>query len=1083
MEMEEFAKKLTEYISDISYANSEASKANIFLSFIKRIFEDVKANFPQNLIPQLEKRITSNKTILVSGRIDAYLGNVIIEFENYLRGAKLEEARSQLKKYTAILWNTQDIIEYLCIATDGINFEVYRPRSKITFNFSENDIELERVDKFDIRKEDNYLVFKQLDRYFLYRTLTNPNTENMVRDFGLESILLKDCMYRFRILWNKIKKETESVYREWSKYLNIVYGTNINSNEELFLRHTYLATLAKLQVYSYYQRNTLPISNETIIKILNGTIFTEYGIHNFLVEDFFSWIIKEEITEEGINVVNKIIQVLEQYDLTKLNEDIFKELYQQLVDPEERHDLGEYYTPDWLAEMIIKKVINNYKLKVLDPSSGSGTFLAATIRHKLQLMKDIDISQQANLIIDTVFGIDIHPLAVLTSKANYLIALGDALLKKIDEISIPVYLADSLIFPKPTKSISYYNDNNNNNNNNNESLYYYEVNPKTTLILPSKIVESKDIDQFIDSIKDFAIKKSKGYSGTNEGFQRYLERRFSVTKNQYNIIKETIEKLINLINNNEDSIYPFILKNIYKPSILGKFDIVIGNPPWLSYRFINSIERQSKVKEIMKEFNLLDAKDSKLLTQMELATLFLLKCMQNYLKDNGIIAFVLPRAIFSSGQHHNVRNNLLKGIYLGIHEVWDFDGFSPLFKVPACVILASNDLNIQYPIPAINFQGKLKNKNTSLLEIESKIKEGKINMNNTKIMLLNLGTRNAWAYEDLKLCNGKKFKKESSDYIKDFRQGATLVPRSCWFVDMKVHKFFGFNSKEPSIESSKRARETAKSDYKDVYLNGKIENNFLFATLLGTDILPFCNLPLRIIVLPIIPSNNNYTLIKRKINSESFPNLEHWLEEVEKTWVRIRDTKADKMSIYDRINRGKGISIQNPRKRFRIIHNRSGTYLNSSIIDLQKLLEIDIEGNKIMLNGFIADSTTHYYETDNEDNAYFITGILNSKIINNAIKPFQSRGLWGERDIYKIPFEMPIPYYDKSIKSHQKIISLSKNNSYLAKEKLGSLFKDTKIDFNNITPNLIGKLRSEIRNSIKESSNELDELICSIISV
>jgi hypothetical protein len=31
---------------------------------------------------------------------------------------------------------------------------------------------------------------------------------------------------------------------------------------------------------------------------------------------------------------------------------MLKTLYESLVDPEQRHDLGEYYTPDWLAQRV-----------------------------------------------------------------------------------------------------------------------------------------------------------------------------------------------------------------------------------------------------------------------------------------------------------------------------------------------------------------------------------------------------------------------------------------------------------------------------------------------------------------------------------------------------------------------------------------------------------------------------------------------------------------------------------------------------------------------------------------------------------
>jgi hypothetical protein len=69
----------------------------------------------------------------------------------------------------------------------------------------------------------------------------------------------------------------------------------------LFLKHTYLATLAKLMVASYFQENVLysTVSKEIIVSIISGNIFRQNGIENFLVEDFFSWIISEQTREYG----------------------------------------------------------------------------------------------------------------------------------------------------------------------------------------------------------------------------------------------------------------------------------------------------------------------------------------------------------------------------------------------------------------------------------------------------------------------------------------------------------------------------------------------------------------------------------------------------------------------------------------------------------------------------------------------------------------------------------------------------------------------------------------------------------------
>ncbi len=47
-----------------------------------------------------------------------------------------------------------------------------------------------------------------------------------------------------------------------------------------------------------------------------------------------------------------------------------------------------------------------------------------------------------------VVGFDLNPLAVISARTNYLLALGDLLQHRSGEISIPVYLADSILTPQ-----------------------------------------------------------------------------------------------------------------------------------------------------------------------------------------------------------------------------------------------------------------------------------------------------------------------------------------------------------------------------------------------------------------------------------------------------------------------------------------------------------------------------------------------------------------------------------------------------------------------------------------------------------
>ena len=47
-------------------------------------------------------------------------------------------------------------------------------------------------------------------------------------------------------------------------------------------------------------------------------------------------------------------------------------LCQELVDPMDRAELGEFYTPDWLAELALEE-IGYSKGTLLDPACGSGS--------------------------------------------------------------------------------------------------------------------------------------------------------------------------------------------------------------------------------------------------------------------------------------------------------------------------------------------------------------------------------------------------------------------------------------------------------------------------------------------------------------------------------------------------------------------------------------------------------------------------------------------------------------------------------------------------------------------------------------
>jgi len=75
------------------------------------------------------------------------------------------------------------------------------------------------------------------------------------------------------------------------------------------------------------------------------------------------------------------------------------------------------------------------------------------------------------------------------------------------------------------------------------------------------------------------------------------------------------------------------------------------------------------------------------------------------------------------------------------------------------------------------------------------------------------------------------------------------------------------------------------------------------------------------------------------------------------------------------LNYANKLTQQDPRVKYRVIYNTSGTYLASAVVENKKL-HIETNGTKIRLNGIIIDCTLYGYETNNEDEAYYLSAIL-----------------------------------------------------------------------------------------------------------
>lgn len=1052
---------VAKYLHDVQTLNNETARSHRFTMLVQELLS-VQPKFIEEFTSGIEKYLkVRQKDQILSGRADNLFGNVIIEFEASLP-KKQSEAEGQLQKYVAILWSQESPEErtpYLCLATDGVRFITYTPLldDPALKEVTPEDVQLQRLETTDWTKLRAYEVFYWLDRYFLRQERLHPTSEDIVADFGIQSHAFKTSAKTLLATWREIKAHSafEVIYNSWQKYLRIVYGSEV-AGEELFMRHTYLATLAKLMSWMRITGSESLPDGSDIIEMLEGQLFKRYGIDNYIEEDFFSWLAREGAISTGINVARWLFSLLQNYNLRELSEDVLKSLYQELVDPETRHDLGEFYTPDWLAHRMVKKLVEqNPQGTMLDPACGSGTFLYLAIREKREMLGDS--LNTLRHILDGVYGTDVHPLAVIVAKTNYILALGDLLKKRKGAITIPIYLANTIRLPQKWGEMD-------------ETDYEIQLNGQTIYLPEALLRNIGQYDQAIGLASDYA-KQNRDKKVDPDSFRNFLIAQNFRPPHLDKMMKPLFSIMLALkqfIESDRDTIWAYILKNFYKPLFFKqKFDFIMGNPPWIAFRYMEPDYQAFLKKQIIEKYKLLKGRGD-LITHLEVGTFFWVRAADLYLKTGGTIAFVLPRSVFSADQHDGLR----KREYsfgedsfqtLLLQEVWDCEYVDPLFKVPCCVLIGDKvsvkgtKQNMEYPLSGQIISGKLSRKNASLKEAEEKL-----SVEETEISLHTRGKRSYWATE-------KDVAAKGPSYYKDhFFQGATIVPRSFWFVQVKPSQF-GINPDLPLVETADRARQEAKDAYKSVYFKDTIESRFLYATLLSTDLLPFGHLDYRLVVLPIEPNGDRYRLIDSAAASErGFLNLARWLKNAEDEWSARRGEKAKGMSIYERINRVRGITQQNPKAMYRIIYNTSGTILTAAVVE-NKRIEIKVDGQIIKIQGYIVDTKTYFTELDDINEANFLGAVLNAPIVDKMIKPLQSRGLWGPRDIHKKVLELPIPQFDANNPTHQKLAALGKECTAKVQRwvESGGAGKIKSI----------GKLRGMVREMLKEELGEIDGIV------
>ncbi len=714
------------------------------------------------------------------GQSDAVYGHAIIEYEppRSLRTARgVKHAQEQLERYlkaeaTRSVAKREDVLRRsVGIGLDGAHIFFVRYRGKVTTEAEPEPLLLETQLPLlpmpqtpgVFRREGPYNVTTESVAQFLVylRALRRRELtpERLADSFGPKGDVAHHVVGTLLEAFKKsADKRVKTLYSEWDRIFGSVYGQEVSKAVRdarelarlygappqsdlkalLFAVHTYFALIMKLlaaELVSLQGGYLLarPVADlpsfpseelrRWLAELEDGGLFARQGVHNFLEGDFFGWYLSAW-TDELEVALREMARTLSEYEpatgslLPEATRDLLKKLYQYLIPREIRHDLGEYYTPDWLAELVLDEIgyKGQPKLRVLDPACGSGTFLVLAIRRARETADDHLEEPQitAEQILSNVTGFDLNPLAVIAARTNYLLALG-TLVRHKRPLEIPVYLCDSILTPST-----------------------YDAQKERTFeawgepyVVPSVVGNFR-------ITRDFATKERleglmrlledcvmvPGYEA-DSFLQRVTREVGGTDENSSRILGDLFRQVTRLESEGRNGIWARLLKNRFAPVFVGKVDLVVGNPPWVNWESLSD-EYRAATQPLWQRYGLFSLKGQAARLgggKKDLSMLMLYVSADNYLKADGRLGFVITQTVFKTkGAGDGFRRfRLGDGAHLAVQRAIDLVALQPFEGASnrTAVLVLDKGRETTYPVPYVTWR-KTK---TGRIPIDASLKE------------------------------------------------------------------------------------------------------------------------------------------------------------------------------------------------------------------------------------------------------------------------------------------------------------------------------------------------------------------------
>ena len=896
-----------------------------------------------------------------------------------------------------------------------------------------------------------------------------PDKKSIEKHFGTLSPAYERDIAALRKLYDGVaNEETIRVKRRlWEDLLRTALGEIAQTRDlmdDLFIRHTYLTTVIGIVVQASFGMDVRLMAERDPADLLLGREFyNRTSLRGVVESDFFAWPTEVKGHQPFLKTLARWVC---KFDWMNAPNNAAAILYETVIPPDERRQLGEYYTPTWLARAMVRELVTDpLSQKVCDPACGSGTFVAEAVTNLLDAANKEGLGAKETLdkLLDSVVGIDIHPVAVHLARSAWVLASRPAIAAAVEarlgtELSVPVYLGDALQLRFRTDDMFA------------EHAVTIRVGgggakdePPVELQFPTKLVERADqFDEFMFAVAEdiergrdpmltldnyFPVPKAKDpqHPGREEYLSNILPRELSGADRD--MLVETVKTLKKLHKEGRDHIWAYYTRNVVRPVALARqpVDVVIGNPPWLNYNQTIDVMRSALEGQSKGIYGIWAG--GRYATHQDVAGLFFARAAHLYLKENGVIGMVMPHSALQAGQYSKWRTGNWKsgnglrtlGVDFTFKKAWDLEWLQPnsFFPIPASVVFARR-------LDEVSVARSLAG------EIER--------------------WKGAAGTEDVQRVAGSikdTSKGAVSPYAARARQGASIVPRRLFFVNEIENPTIIPAGQTVTVRPRLGSQDKVPWNKLDLsaITDQTIEDTHLFDVHLGETVVPYATLdPLK----ALLPLKHDETMLRIKIGEVGGIDPKGLGSRMRERWRTVNafwdvnKAEANRLDILGRLDYHGELSAQLEWQRnqsggpVRVVYASAGVPTASLIQD----------------NAAIVDYKLFWIACRELSEANYLLAIINSDALRDMVLPLMSKGQFGGRDLQKHLWKLPIPAFDGSDSLHGEISDVGS----AAREAVNKVLENLRGERDKLT---VTVARREIRKWLRcsDEGKKVEELV------